>query len=134
MKNKTDKLECSNCGGQCCQYVALQIDTPKTMEDFDHIRWYLAHEKIAIFIEKTSWYLQINNACKYLSENGKCQIYERRPKICRDYGLDSEGEIECHGPEQATDHDYFFTTLEELEAYLIKKKKKWSSLKLYSKK
>jgi len=129
-KSKTEKntLNCHTCGGQCCRYFALQIDRPRSAEDFDHIRWYLAHQNVAIFIEGKDWYLQVNNQCHYLSQDGKCRMYENRPQICRDYGWDDSGETECHGPDRASDHDYFFSTLEELEAYLIQKGKRWASL------
>jgi Fe-S-cluster containining protein len=121
-------LNCSACGGQCCNYFALQIDTPTTAEEFDNLRWYLAHKQVAIFIEGTAWYLQINNPCQNLTPKGACGIYEQRPQICRDYGWDPSGKSECHGTDRPCDHDHFFSTREELEAYLIQKKKRWTSM------
>lgn len=122
-------LNCRECGGQCCRYFALQIDTPRSASDYDNLRWYLAHQQVAIFVEGRDWYLQINNPCRYLAADYSCAMYERRPQICRDYGWDASGETECHGAEKPCDHDHFFTTVEELEKYLTRKGKKWSSLK-----
>jgi len=107
----------------------MQIDTPRSREDFDHLRWYIAHQQVAIFVEGKSWFLQVNNPCRYLNADFGCAIYERRPKICRDYGWDASGKTDCHGMDKPCDHDAFFSTLEELEAYLTSKGKKWSSLK-----
>jgi Fe-S-cluster containining protein len=121
-------LSCHTCGGQCCRYFALQLDRPRSLEDFDNLRWYLAHSNVAIFIEDKDWYLQINNRCLYLAEDGNCTMYHYRPKICRDYGWDKSGETECHGKDGIASHDHFFTTLEELEAYLLKKGKRWASI------
>src|SRR4030042_6697863 len=80
------KNQCQRCTGLCCRYFALPIETPKTKEDYDDIRWYLCHEDISVFVEKGDWYLSIKNTCRHLSEEPhKCEIYERRPRICRRY-------------------------------------------------
>jgi uncharacterized protein len=119
-------LNCHACGGHCCRYFALQVDTPRSAEDFDHLRWYLAHERVAIFLEKNDWYLQVDNPCRFLASDYSCAMYPDRPKICRDYGWDASGQTECHGPDKACDHDEFFTQVSELESYLLRKGKKWS--------
>jgi Fe-S-cluster containining protein len=124
-------IDCKECDGNCCRYIALQIDTPETPEDFDHLRWYLAHQQVVIFIEKNDWYLQVNTPCRYLQANHSCGHYEKRPQICRDYGWDEAGDTECHGTDRPCDHDEYFATLEELEAYLTRKGHVWASLKLY---
>ncbi|MCD4814281.1 YkgJ family cysteine cluster protein [bacterium] len=130
VKKKSAALDCISCQGQCCRYFALQIDTPRTLEDYDHLRWYIAHESIALFIEDKEWYMQVNNKCKHLQDDFKCGMYEERPQICRDYGWDESGDTECHGVNSATDHDIFFSDLKELEAYLVEKGKRWASLPL----
>jgi uncharacterized protein len=127
-QQKQTVLNCHTCGGQCCRYFALQIDKPRSGEDFDHLRWYLAHGKVALFIEEKEWYLQVNTKCNFLSEEGKCGMYHNRPKICRDYGLDESGETECHGTDNANDHEHFFANIEALETYLVEKGKRWASI------
>ena len=42
---------CHDCTAKCCKYFALQIDTPTTPKDHDHIRWYLLHEHIAVWVQ-----------------------------------------------------------------------------------
>lgn len=119
-------LDCKACGSRCCHYFALQIDTPTNAEEYDYLRWYISHEDVAIFLEGRDWYLQINRRCKNLSEDGGCGIYDTRPQICRDYGWDPTGEEECHGANEADDHDHFFSNREELEAYLTSRGKRWT--------
>lgn len=111
-------LNCRACSAQCCRYFALQIDTPTEPEDFDNIRWYLAHQDVAVFVEGDDWYLQVNRVCRYLQADDTCGIYEQRPRICRDYGRDAEGKTECHAADRPCDHDCFFASPEDLEAYL----------------
>ena len=76
---------CSHCAAKCCRYFALPIDTPKDWQDFDFIRWYLLHEGAAIFTDEGCWYLLVNNRCKHLRDDQRCDIYDTRPQICRDY-------------------------------------------------
>jgi hypothetical protein len=110
-------LNCHSCGGQCCRYFALEIDAPETAEDYDDLRWYLAHHDVALFIDGPEWYLQVNTPCRYLRPDQGCAIYDRRPQICRDYGWDAQGVPECHGSGNDCGHDAFFGSPEALEAY-----------------
>jgi Fe-S-cluster containining protein len=130
LKKELPILDCRSCQGQCCRYFALQIDKPTNAEDYDHLRWYIAHENIALFIDEKEWYLQVNDKCIFLQKDAKCGMYEQRPQICRDYGWDKSGATECHGVDSATDHDAFFSNLSELEGYLLEKGKRWASLPL----
>lgn len=121
-------LNCNTCQGQCCRYFALQIDTPSTPHDYDNLRWYLAHRDVAVFIEGKDWYLQINNPCQHLTAEFTCGIYEQRPQICRDYGWDASGKTECHQSDKPCDHDHFFASREDLEAYLRERNLRWASM------
>ena len=93
-KKKTNKktpvtTECQKCHGKCCRYFAQPIETPEDWDDFDDIRWYLCHENVSVFVEDGDWYLNVQNKCRYLSEEDyRCGNYEVRPKICRDYDTD----------------------------------------------
>lgn len=79
---------CDHCSGKCCRYFTLPIDTPATRDDFDSIRWYLAHGRTLVYVEKGTWYLVVMTRCKYLSFDLKCRIYLNRPRICREYTTD----------------------------------------------
>jgi len=78
--------QCNKCTGLCCRYFALPIETPKTKEDYEDVRWYLCHKGITVFVEDGDWYINIKNVCRHLSEKDyRCKIYDKRPKICRQY-------------------------------------------------
>lgn len=81
----TGLIPCLACT-QCCHYVAIEIDTPETRKDFDHIRWYLYHPGIEIYIDHDDkWNVLFHSRCEQLEPDGKCAVYEHRPIICREY-------------------------------------------------
>lgn len=104
---------CLRCNAKCCRYFMLEIDTPTSKSDFENIRWYLCHYDTTIFVEKGNhWYLHIKSACRHLGEDGRCIVYDKRPKICR-----------AHDPSECEyDAEYeaklVFSTLDELDAYI----------------
>lgn len=102
---------CSYCTAKCCRYFALPIDTPETWEDFDHIRWYMLHGRVGIFVEEETWYLIVYADCKELQDDHRCGIYETRPRICRSYTTD-----ECEFEDDAC-YDKFFESPEQIWEY-----------------
>lgn len=76
---------CDHCVGKCCRYFSLPIETPTSWDDYDAIRWYLAHRETVIYVEKGTWYLLVLTRCQYLLPDHRCQIYHDRPRICREY-------------------------------------------------
>ncbi len=80
---------CDHCTGKCCRYFALPIPrAPTTWDDFDEIRWYLAHGQTMIYVEEGTWYLLVMTRCTYLAPDNRCGIYHDRPKICREYSAE----------------------------------------------
>jgi len=102
------------CGAECCTYFALEIDEPEDEEDFDNIRWYLLHEKVAVYLAEGCWHLLILNPCTALDALGRCARYQDRPKLCRAYGGES---CEFH---DHIEFDAFFGTPEAFDEYLMK--------------
>jgi Fe-S-cluster containining protein len=102
---------CSYCTAKCCRYFSLSIDTPKTRQDFDFVRWYLMHEFASVFVDET-WYLLVHTPCKHLQSDNRCGIYETRPQICRDYS-----NKECEYENDYT-YDVYFETPEQIEEYM----------------
>ncbi len=86
---KAGECLCDHCYGKCCRYFSLPIDTPETWDDFDSIRWYLAHGNTIVYLEKGTWYLVVMSKCKYLTREDRCAIYLSRPKICSEYTTDN---------------------------------------------
>jgi Fe-S-cluster containining protein len=76
---------CDHCTGKCCRYFSLPIDEPTTWDDYDTIRWYLAHGRTMVYVEKGQWFLLVMTRCQYLTADDRCRIYLNRPKICQDY-------------------------------------------------
>ncbi|HWE39773.1 MAG TPA: YkgJ family cysteine cluster protein [Isosphaeraceae bacterium] len=79
---------CDHCSGKCCRYFSLPIETPESWDDYDSIRWYLAHGRTLVYVEDATWYLVVMTRCKYLTADDRCAIYWSRPKICREYTTD----------------------------------------------
>lgn len=118
-KDKHSINQCQKCRGECCKHLALQIDTPTEADDFENLKWYITHKDVKIFIDEGDWYLEFNTTCKYLnSKNYTCNIYEKRPAVCRDYGSKMKDEHFCQFHEE---HDFHyeaeFSDIEALEAY-----------------
>lgn len=76
---------CDHCAGKCCRYFTLPIDAPKSRDDYDSVRWYLAHGRTLVYVDKATWYLVVMTRCNYLSADDRCGIYHERPRICREY-------------------------------------------------
>jgi Fe-S-cluster containining protein len=108
------KRLCDKCTGLCCRYFALPIETPEDKEDYDDIRWYLCHKDITVFVEDGDWYINIKNRCRYLSEaDYSCKIYNKRPRICREYATK-----DCDLTEGEYDYEMHFTDAKQMEEYI----------------
>ena len=84
-------LPCAQCGALCCRYMALEVDTPETAEEYDDVRWYLLHQKVRVLIDPDGdWFVAFDTPCEQLGPDGRCQDYENRPELCRSYPHDGE--------------------------------------------
>ncbi|MCH8830530.1 MAG: YkgJ family cysteine cluster protein [Planctomycetes bacterium] len=119
---KPGEVLCQFCTAKCCRYFALPIETPTTQEDFGHLRWYMIHRRVSIFVDDETWYLMVHADCEHLQDDLRCGIYEDRPQICRDYTTD-----ECEYDDDAC-YEKLFETAEQIweyaEAVLPLRKKK----------
>jgi len=108
---------CRKCGAKCCRYFCFEIDEPKAFDEFENVRWFVAHEGISVHVdEDDDWYIAISNECKFLDDEGLCTMYESRPLICRKYSTD--------GCDFTGDGDYgykeLFTEPAQVETYARK--------------
>ena len=120
------KSDCAVCGGQCCRYFGLPIETPETPGDFDDVRWYLLHAGTEVYVDEGDWYLNVKNTCKHLQQDSSCAIYSNRPRICRQYSMN-----ECEATSDEYEHEHHFNSAEELEAYArnyLRKKRRQAQL------
>jgi Fe-S-cluster containining protein len=84
-REKQSNHPCFECV-QCCTYVAIEIDTPTTMKEYDYIVWYLYHEGVSVFVDwEKTWYIKFETRCEHLSPHGLCDVYSSRPAICKDF-------------------------------------------------
>jgi len=86
---KAGECLCDFCTGKCCRYFSLPIDEPRNWDDYDAIRWYLAHGQTIVYVHEEQWYLMVLTTCQYLLPDNRCAIYLSRPKICREYTTDA---------------------------------------------
>ena len=74
-----------------------------------------------VFRDDDGWFLQFDTRCSNLLPDGRCNIYDRRPQVCRDYSNDW-----CEFDEPAENHfKLMFDTHEQLDAYCRKRFKRW---------
>ncbi|MGD8782979.1 MAG: YkgJ family cysteine cluster protein [Thioalkalispiraceae bacterium] len=115
--NKCDLCE----GSKCCNYITQQIDTPRSMDEFDTLLWQLAHKNIQAYKDEDGWFLLVYTTCQFLQPDGRCGIYETRPQMCRDYSNDY---CEYDAPAEEG-FDLFFDSYESLLKYCRKRFKRW---------
>ena len=118
----TSENKCQFCeGSKCCIYVTQQIETPRSMSDFDHLLWQLAHQNMQTYKDEDGWFLLAMNPCQFLLPEGGCGNYENRPQVCRDYSNDY-----CEYDEPPENHfEFYFKTFDELDNYCRKRFKRW---------
>lgn len=108
-------MDCAQCGG-CCKHVAIEIDTPKTKQDYNHILWYLLHDGVSVFVDDDGWNVEFAAKCGALKDKNLCDFYKDRPEVCRDYDADG-----CVRNGSGSPHKMLFTDAKQFLAYMKKK-------------
>ncbi|MGD8348420.1 MAG: YkgJ family cysteine cluster protein [Gammaproteobacteria bacterium] len=117
--NKCDL--CTN--SKCCTYVTQQIDTPKSKYDFEILLWQVSHDGVGAYKDEDGWFVIFEARCQHLLADGRCNIYEIRPAICRTHSNDY-----CEYDAPAEDgFDLYFPDYDSLLGYCKKKFKRWST-------
>ncbi len=118
----TPETKCGYCtNSKCCTYITQQIDTPRSMLDFDQLLWQLSHHNVQAYKDEDGWFLLINNTCSHLQNDGRCGIYDVRPQICRNYDNDF-----CEYDESAENNfELFFENYAGLLKYCKARFKNW---------
>ena len=117
-----EKNKCSRCtSSKCCTYLTQQIETPRSIHDFDVLLWQLSHRDVQLYKDEDGWFLLINTPCRHLQSDGGCGIYDMRPQICRDHSNDF---CEYDSPAEEG-FQRFFDGYESLLAYCRKRFKRW---------
>ncbi len=120
--NKADDHPCHNCM-KCCNYVAVEIDEPETMKDYDEIIWYLYHGRVSVFVDwERAWFIKFDTPCDHLQPNGMCGVYQDRPEICKAFDW---RECENHmTAEEGPPDKWLFETAEQFLQWLSRARPK----------
>ena len=80
-KNNSDI--CAECGGKCCRYILLET----TKDDHYKLEFWEAQGNIKF--SETDTHVQYGqlSKCQHNTDDGKCAIYDKRPKLCREFPL-----------------------------------------------
>ena len=118
----TTENKCGYCtNSKCCTYITEELETPRSMHDFDHMLWQLAHRDVHAYKDTDGWFLMVHNPCTKLLPDGRCGIYDDRPLICRSYTNDY-----CEFDEDSSKgFELFFDGYDSLLAYVRKRFKTW---------
>lgn len=118
----TTENKCGFCdGAKCCTYITEQLETPRSMHDFDHMLWQISHQDIKIYKDDDGWYLLVERSCLHLQPDGRCGIYETRPMVCREHSNDY-----CEFDAPAEDgFELYFPDYDSLLKYCKKRYKTW---------
>jgi len=112
---------CTN--SKCCTYVTQQIDTPRSKYDFEVLLWQVSHDGVGAYKDDDGWFVMFEARCQHLLGDGRCNIYDERPTICRSHSNDY-----CEYDAPAEDgFDLYFPDYESLLRYCRKKFRRWST-------
>ena len=111
---------CALCTGLCCRYFAITIRTPRNYEDYDELWWAMMHQPVEVYAEdvgtpEEAWTMRVPMKCEHLTEENRCGFYEKRPNVCREYGVD-----ECEMSDAEDEPvDFWFETAEEFRRHCV---------------
>ncbi len=118
---------------KCCTYVAIEIDEPTTMKEYDYIVWYLYHQGLSVFVDfDDAWFVKFETRCRNLTDAGLCSVYDHRPAICKEFDWrDCENTLP---PEEKADKWLFESADAFLEWFEERRPKTFKRYKRYIKK
>jgi Fe-S-cluster containining protein len=106
------------CRGRCCRYITVPVATPTCHDDWDEMRWWLAHEGISVSKDEDGWSLNVPARCGNLREDNACAIYPHHMDTCKEYEADC---CEFTGP---IDQEFELRTESDLGDYLERRRLK----------
>src|SRR5262245_40568760 len=62
---KPKEASCTSCG-LCCSYVAIEVDTPKTVKQATQLLWYVYHQGVSLYVNDDEWMVQFDTTCIHL--------------------------------------------------------------------
>jgi len=151
-KSLGEKNICSKCG-KCCQLLpsSKSYDELCSMAEngdkisINFLKLFLPHKTLAdaikideIYVKQT---IELNKKkfgndfetyfyyCRYLNEDNSCNVYNMRPKLCRDYPKSAFTVV----PENCAYEGYLFEAMEDIKKYIRKTKEELMEISLIKK-
>ena len=103
LSRNLDPTNCEKCGGKCCKYFEIWYGDDwnkialSEMERFTNLK--TVGDKFEIIRDNTrkGYWLRINDPCKYLDTNNRCEIHESedRPLLCRLFPYPNSTKRDC---------------------------------------
>jgi hypothetical protein len=118
---------CKKCS-LCCNDVSVEIDKPVDFDDFETIKWMIAHENVKVYLDNEGeWLVEFATKCKNLSAEKMCKVYSKRFPVCRDHDpteciVHGEGEFFQEMFEKEDDVDKYMKKIGFYKEYMKKKK------------
>jgi hypothetical protein len=112
-------VNCKDCNAECCKHIAVPIDEPETVEDFERIKWYLSHDNVTVYKDvENDWLVEFISRCSQLNGH-RCMAWgtDRYPRICGEYEMKT-----CVMNEEGEYWEILFKTPEDVDAYVAKHK------------
>ena len=87
MEPRPDQLTvCTkHCGARCCQHVTVPVRAPRSENDWDEMRWWLAHGGVLVTKDEDGWRVHVETRCGHLRDDNACEVYAHRPRACAEY-------------------------------------------------
>jgi len=74
-----------DCGARCCRYVTIEVSAPTAHADWDRMRWWLAHEGVAVSKDEEGWLVHVPTRCGNLRADNTCAVYPHHMGTCKEY-------------------------------------------------
>lgn len=105
---------CDECNQECCNDVIVEIDEPTTREDWEDIKWQVAHRNVRVIKDNEGdWCVEFLTRCEMMAPDGKCTIYEKRPTMCRNHEPET-----CTINGEGSYYEVILNSIEDVEKYL----------------
>ena len=116
MGGAEDFKKCRECEGQCCRSVAVKLEEPEDINDYEDFKWFIYHPGLTVYLDdEGDWHVDMPIKCRHLDAKGACKIYKDRPPVCRDYDVK-----DCM---EANDQTVELKTPADVDKYIAKLRK-----------
>ena len=107
-----------HCGARCCRYITVSFPAPRGVDDWDEVRWWLAHEGTLVTKDEDGWMLHMMTRCRNLRDDNTCGVYPHHMIACKDY---DPKDCEFTGP---VPFEVELKTEDDLAAYIERRRLK----------